>query len=88
MNNLDTLNQYGLNNSLPILCGIALIKIEKRGSIDINRKQDFEMLLDEAIKEANFEVLLELKNWITLALSSLDDNVFLTFIMLQIDLPH
>ncbi|OYS41531.1 type I restriction-modification system subunit M/S [Lactobacillus taiwanensis] len=76
MNNLDTLNQYGLNNSLPILCGIALIKIEKRGSIDINRKQDFKMLLDEAIKEANFEVLLELKNWITLALSSLDDNVF------------
>lgn len=76
MNNLDTLNRYGLNNALPILCGIVLIKIEKRGSIDINRKKDFEVLLDEAIEEANFEVLSELKNWITLALSSLDDNVF------------
>lgn len=76
MNNLNTLKQYGSNNTLPILCGVALIKIEKAESVDINRKQDFEALLDEIVEKSKFELLSELKNWITLAISSLDDNVF------------
>ena len=49
MNSLDIVGQYGLSNALPILCGVALIKIEKKEKNDINRKQDFITLLDEVV---------------------------------------
>ena len=61
---------------MPILCGVALIKIEKQETNDINRKQDFIALLDEVVEKSKFKLLLELKNWVTLTSSSLDDNVF------------
>ena len=76
MNSLDVVGQYGLSNALPILCGVALIKIEKQKTNDINRKQDFIALLDEVVEKSKFKLLPELKNWVTLTSSSLDDNVF------------
>lgn len=76
MNSLDVVGQYGLSSALPILCGVALIKIEKQETNDINRKQDFIALLDEVVEKSKFKLLLELKNWVTLTSSSLDDNVF------------
>ena len=76
MNSLDIVGQYGLSNALPILCGVALIKIEKQETNDINRKQDFIALLDEVVEKSKFKLLPELKNWVTLTCSSLDDNVF------------
>ena len=76
MNSLDIVGQYGLSNALPILCGVALIKIEKQETNDINRKQDFIALLDEVVEKSKFKLLPELKNWVTLTSSSLDDNVF------------
>ena len=38
MNSLDIVGQYGLSNALPILCGVALIKIEKQETNDISGK--------------------------------------------------
>ena len=76
MNSLDIVRQYGLSSALPILCGVALIKIEKQETNDINRKQDFIALLDEVVEKSKFKLLPELKNWVTLTSSSLDDNVF------------
>ena len=76
MNSLDVVGQYGLSSALPILCGVALIKIEKQETNDINRKQDFIALLDEVVEKSKFKLLLELKNWVALTSSSLDDNVF------------
>ena len=76
MNSLDIVRQYGLSSALPILCGVALIKIEKQETNDINRKQDFIALLDEVVEKSKFKLLLELKNWVALTSSSLDDNVF------------
>ncbi|MEK3550284.1 type I restriction-modification system subunit M/S [Lactobacillus crispatus] len=76
MNSLDIVGQYGLSNALPILCGVALIKIEKKEKNDINRKQDFITLLDEVVERSKFKLLPELKNWVTLTCASLDDNIF------------
>ena len=76
MNSLDVVGQYGLSSSLPILCGVALIKIEKKEKNDINRKQDFITLLDEVVERSKFKLLPELKNWVTLTCASLDDNIF------------
>ena len=76
MNSIDIIGQYGLSNVLPILCGVALIKIEKQETNDINRKQDFIALLDEVVEKSKFKLLPELKNWITLTISGLDDNIF------------
>lgn len=76
MDELESLRQYGLSNILPVFCGTALIKTEIKSTSSVNRKQDFLILIDNAIKSSNFKLLSVLKKWINLTVSDLNDNIF------------
>lgn len=76
MNDLKELDSFKSPALFAILCGVVLLKMQKKEINTIDNKSQFLNTIQNLTKNSKFNTLIELYKWISLNTASLDNKVF------------